>query len=121
MRQLFHLGLIEAYSGVISVKKPENEIEPIDGQLIDEASDDLGKAIEELELSPASHEKDGSLNVECMMKFEDQEPQPAGCIPWCPPMPSWNPWTGSNIDEGENSKYFFKRSKNENCPFMYQI
>ena len=43
VRQLFHLGLIEAYTGVISVKKPENEIEPIDGQLIDEASDDLAK------------------------------------------------------------------------------
>jgi len=34
------------------------------------------------------------------MKFEEQDPVPGGCIPWCPPMPTWNPWTGSNIDEG---------------------
>ena len=52
------------------------------------------------ELTTADPHKEGSLSVECMLKFEEQEHVPAGCIPWCPPMPTWNPWTGSNIDEG---------------------
>lgn len=24
----------------------------------------------------------------------------AGVVPWSPPQPNWNPWTGCNIDEG---------------------
>lgn len=26
--------------------------------------------------------------------------QPAGVVPWAPPIPNWNTWSGCNIDEG---------------------
>lgn len=33
-------------------------------------------------------------------EFLASKPQPAGVVPWSPPLPNWNPWTGCNIDEG---------------------
>lgn len=100
VRQLFHLGVIEAFTGVTTVKKSESDFDPIDGQFSSELSDELKQTITELDLTPADTTKDGPLNIECQMKFEEQDPVPGGCIPWCPPIPTWNPWTGSNIDEG---------------------
>ena len=94
------MNIIEAFTGVTTVKKSETEIDPIPGTFIPEISAELKQTVQDLDLSPADITKDGALNVECQMKFEEQDPVPGGCIPWCPPMPSWNPWTGSNIDEG---------------------
>lgn len=35
-----------------------------------------------------------------MHEFEPAKPVEAGVVPWSPPQPNWNPWTGCNIDEG---------------------
>jgi ATP-dependent RNA helicase A len=100
VRQLFHLGAIPAYTGETTKKKSETEFDPIYGDFDDDLAAELKTAVQELGINVADFSKDGLLNVESMVKFEEQEPVPGGCIPWCPPMPSWNPWTGSNIEEG---------------------
>ncbi|CBY18913.1 unnamed protein product [Oikopleura dioica] len=100
VRQLFHLGAIPAYTGETTKKKSETEFDPVHGDFDDVLAAELKAAVQELGINVADYTKDGLLNVESMVKFEEQEPVPGGCIPWCPPMPSWNPWTGSNIEEG---------------------
>jgi ATP-dependent RNA helicase A len=30
----------------------------------------------------------------------------AGIVSWSPPNPNWNPWKGSNIDDGEKGTYY---------------
>jgi hypothetical protein len=40
----------------------------------------------------------------------DPDPQPcleAGIFSWSPPNPNWNPWKGSNIDDGEKGMNLF--------------
>ncbi len=32
--------------------------------------------------------------------FEPSEKRLASIISWCPPIQNWNPWLGSNIDDG---------------------
>ncbi|CAG5083323.1 Oidioi.mRNA.OKI2018_I69.PAR.g10347.t1.cds [Oikopleura dioica] len=100
VRQLYHLGAIPAYTGEAKKKQSETEFDPIGGDFNDDLAAELKSTVKELGIQVADFTKDGSLNVESMVKFEEQEPVPGGCIPWCPPMPSWNPWTGSNIEEG---------------------
>jgi len=49
VRQLFHLGVIEAFTGVTTVKKSETEFDPIEGQLVPELSEELRQTIKELD------------------------------------------------------------------------
>lgn len=38
--------------------------------------------------------------MQVLDQFEPAKPIEAGVVPWSPPQPNWNPWTGCNIDEG---------------------
>ncbi|KAG2461822.1 DHX9 helicase, partial [Polypterus senegalus] len=74
VRQLYHLGVIEAYTG--QTKKKEGE-------------------------QPYSAENPVSLVHGKIASFEPSQRQSRdGVVPWSPPQVNWNPWTSCNIDEG---------------------
>uniref|UniRef100_A0A7N4UX74 ATP-dependent RNA helicase A n=1 Tax=Sarcophilus harrisii TaxID=9305 RepID=A0A7N4UX74_SARHA len=74
VRQLYHLGVVEAYSGL--TKKKEGE-------------------------TPEDPNFPVVLNIGKLATFEPSQRQnQVGVVPWSPPQSNWNPWTSSNIDEG---------------------
>lgn len=40
------------------------------------------------------------LSSHVLDDFHPAKPTMAGVVPWSPPQPNWNCWTGCNIDEG---------------------
>lgn len=53
VRQLFHLNVIEAFTGVTTVKKSDTDFEAIKGSLTEEVSAELEKAVTTMELNRA--------------------------------------------------------------------
>lgn len=108
IRQLFHLGVIEAFSGTLKKPKTEDNIAPypvaIDPALISRAR----SALAGLNIQPVRVNSNlKSENPVSLLIHEIQplrKPQPftvtGSVIPWSPPQPNWNAWNASNIDEG---------------------
>uniref|UniRef100_H3CAU5 RNA helicase n=1 Tax=Tetraodon nigroviridis TaxID=99883 RepID=H3CAU5_TETNG len=104
VRQLYHLGVIEAYSGV--TKKKEGEaLEAFEVNVSADLQQQLVSVVQELGVSipppPADPSASVSLVQGKMVTFEPSQRQSgAGVVPWSPPQVNWNPWTSCNIDEG---------------------
>ncbi|KAM9719884.1 LOW QUALITY PROTEIN: ATP-dependent RNA helicase A-like [Menidia menidia] len=104
VRQLFHLGVIEAYSGVTRKKEGETlEVYPVN--VAPELQQQLAAVVQELGVQipppPADPGSPVSLVQGKMASFEPSQRQlGAGVVPWSPPQLNWNPWTSSNIDQG---------------------
>ncbi|EFA00345.2 dosage compensation regulator isoform X1 [Tribolium castaneum] len=106
IRQLFHLGVIEAFSGTLKKEKTGSEMKPFDVKI----SPDLQKQIKDcldtlnitpVEVKPESESQPVSLlSNHILDDFQASKPIAAGVVPWSPPQQNWNPWTGCNIDEG---------------------
>lgn len=108
IRQLFHLGVIEAFSGTLKKAKVEDKITPypvrVDPMLINRARE----ALTDLNISPV--QVNPNLNIDNPISLlihdpqKERKPQPftasGSVIPWSPPIPNWNAWNASNIDEG---------------------
>nr|XP_045372528.1 ATP-dependent RNA helicase A [Camelus bactrianus] len=104
VRQLYHLGVIEAYSGLTKKKEGET-VEPYQVNLSQDLEHQLQNIIQELNLEIAPPPDDPSvpvvLNLGKLAHFEPSQRQnQMGVVPWSPPQSNWNPWTSSNIDEG---------------------
>ncbi|XP_037132075.1 ATP-dependent RNA helicase A isoform X2 [Syngnathus acus] len=104
VRQLYHLGVIEPYSGVTKKKEGER-LEVFDVPLTPELQQQLSVVVEELGVRipppPANPGETVSLLPAKVSAFEPSQRQSgAGVVPWSPPQVNWNPWTSSNIDEG---------------------
>ncbi|XP_021562871.1 ATP-dependent RNA helicase A [Carlito syrichta] len=104
VRQLYHLGVVEAYSGLTKKKEGET-IEPYKVNLSQDLEHQLQNIIQELNLEIVPPPDDPSvpvvLNIGKLAHFEpSQRPNQVGVVPWSPPQSNWNPWTSSNIDEG---------------------
>ncbi|KAL1423814.1 hypothetical protein MTO96_003731 [Rhipicephalus appendiculatus] len=108
VRQLYHLGAIEAYSGVAK-KKTESKLEPYQFALPEEVTEDLSETIKALNIETVhvpenaeSMTEPFSLKVPRQLEEEQvvAQPVPGGVVPWSPPQQNWNPWTSCNIDEG---------------------
>ncbi|KAM3603825.1 uncharacterized protein V6R79_002682 [Siganus canaliculatus] len=104
VRQLYHLGVIEAYSGVTKKKEGET-LEPYQVTVSPELQQQLTSLVQELGVHipppPADPSSPVSLVQGKMTTFEPAQRQTgAGVVPWSPPQVNWNPWTSSNIDEG---------------------
>uniref|UniRef100_A0A3Q3ICP9 RNA helicase n=1 Tax=Monopterus albus TaxID=43700 RepID=A0A3Q3ICP9_MONAL len=104
VRQLYHLGVIEAYSGVTKKKEGET-LEAFEVHVSPELQQQLAGVVQELGVhippSPADPSSSVSLIQGKMATFEPSQRQSgAGVVPWSPPQVNWNPWTSSNIDEG---------------------
>ncbi|XP_053325298.1 ATP-dependent RNA helicase A isoform X2 [Spea bombifrons] len=104
VRQLYHLGVIEAYSG--QTKKKEGEsLEPYEVNLSPDIQKQLQSVIQELGLevpyAPQDSTQPVTLTLGKLVHFEPSQRQSmSGVVPWSPPQENWNPWTSSNIDEG---------------------
>ncbi|XP_033935253.1 ATP-dependent RNA helicase A [Pseudochaenichthys georgianus] len=104
VRQLYHLGVLEAYSGVTKKKEGET-LEPFDVSVSADLQQQLAAVVQELGVHipppPADPSCPVSLIQGKMASFEPSQRQTAaGVVPWSPPQVNWNPWTSSNIDEG---------------------
>ncbi|XP_007893761.1 ATP-dependent RNA helicase A isoform X2 [Callorhinchus milii] len=104
VRQLYHLGIIEAFTGHTK-KKDTEKVAPYDLNLTSELERQLESTVHELGLelvlSPEDPSNPVSLTVGKLAHFEPSLRQSqAGVVPWSPPQVNWNPWTSSNIDEG---------------------
>ncbi|KAF0307755.1 ATP-dependent RNA helicase A protein [Amphibalanus amphitrite] len=106
VRQLFHLGVIEPFSGTLKKERSE-EMPAYPVAVSPELSEQLDKLLDKLGLKPPS--KLESTTDEPVSLVTDTRlaeftaaahPQPAGVVSWSPPQPNWNPWTACNIDEG---------------------
>lgn len=108
VRQLFHLNVLEAFSGTLKkakvVDKPPNYPVKIDPELINHARSILN----DLEIKPVRVDpnvrSENAISLLIQERQPDRKPQPfhatGTVIPWSPPIPNWNAWNASNIDEG---------------------
>ncbi|TFK02028.1 myogenin [Platysternon megacephalum] len=100
VRQLYHLGVIEPYTG--QTKKKEGEtVEPYEVVISPDLENQLNSIIQELSLEPEDPSCPVLLNIGKLAHFEPSVRQnQMGVVPWSPPQSNWNPWTSCNIDEG---------------------
>ncbi|KAL5108829.1 ATP-dependent RNA helicase A [Taenia crassiceps] len=116
VRQLFHVGEIEAYSGERK-KKRSDELPPLAVKLDPDLENRLNALLEKLHLVPnlsppapslktsrsavdSSEEEHNMIMHYQVADFEPRPRQSAQLVSWCPPIENWNPWTACNIDEG---------------------
>ncbi|MED6280911.1 ATP-dependent RNA helicase A [Characodon lateralis] len=104
VRQLYHLGVIEPYSGVTKKKEGET-LEAYEVCVAPDLQQQLAAVVQELGVHippcPADPNSPVSLVQGKMATFEPSQKQStSGVVPWSPPQVNWNPWTSSNIDEG---------------------
>ncbi|XP_031836743.1 dosage compensation regulator mle isoform X1 [Nomia melanderi] len=116
VRQLYHLGVIEAFSGTLKKNKDAEQIKPYPVKISPELENQIHDVLSSLNVKPVSIElnqvpfikqEDGQsapavslLTNQVLDDFISSVPQPAGVVSWSPPQQNWNPWTGCNIDEG---------------------
>ncbi|XP_026462459.1 dosage compensation regulator isoform X3 [Ctenocephalides felis] len=110
VRQLFHLGVIEPYSGTLKKdKSKENQVPKFPVKISPDLHNRIRECLDKLNITPGKIERTENdkagitislLSEHILNAFEDSAPQAAGVVPWSPPQPNWNPWTGCNIDEG---------------------
>ncbi|CAH1405915.1 unnamed protein product [Nezara viridula] len=106
VRQLFHLGVIEPFSGTLK-KAATDQIKPYQVAINPELKGRIMKILEELEIKPPSvfqneqsEEPISLLSTTVLADFAKTTSVNAGVVSWSPPLQNWNPWTGCNIDEG---------------------
>ncbi|EDO35812.1 predicted protein [Nematostella vectensis] len=99
VRQLFHMGAIEAAApGQLQVKKLKtDDIPPYDVGISPELEQQLGNCLQSLGIQPvpqsANPEEEVSLVLPPGSKFDVEKPDNRrGVIEWAPPDRNWNPW-----------------------------
>ncbi|XP_012278832.1 dosage compensation regulator isoform X2 [Orussus abietinus] len=116
VRQLYHLGVIEAFTGTLKKVKDADQIKPYPVKIAPELANQVSELLAELEIKPIDidpqmqesevKKEEGTssgislLTNQVLDDFVSSVPQPAGVVSWSPPQQNWNPWTGCNIDEG---------------------
>ncbi|XP_012225679.1 dosage compensation regulator mle isoform X2 [Linepithema humile] len=116
VRQLYHLGVIEPFSGTLKKNKDAEQIKPYPVKISPELESQIQEVLSNLDIKPIDvhlwssvppkEENSTSstgvslLTNQVLDDFISSVPQPAGVVSWSPPQPNWNPWTGCNIDEG---------------------
>ncbi|KGL99604.1 ATP-dependent RNA helicase A, partial [Charadrius vociferus] len=125
VRQLYHLGVIEPYSG--QTKKKGESVEPFEVSLPSDLENQLQNVVRELSLEIVPLPEDPSnpvvINVGKLAHFEPSQRQShMGVVPWSPPHSNWNPWTSCNIDEGPLANLTPEQiSMDLKSDFMYRL
>lgn len=98
IRQLFHLGVIEAFSGTLKKSKVEDKTPNyplnIDPELISQAR----AALADLQILPVYVDPNSRADNPVSLLINDSTPQTkpqpfqatGSVIPWSPPIPNWN-------------------------------
>nr|ABV48877.1 maleless [Drosophila simulans] len=112
VRQLFHLNVIEPFSGTLKKKKDE-ELKPYPVKLAPNLINKIDQVIRGLDLPVVNPrnikiELDGApipliVNLSRIdsSQQDGEKRQESSVIPWAPPQANWNTWHACNIDEGE--------------------
>ncbi|XP_021944591.1 dosage compensation regulator isoform X2 [Folsomia candida] len=117
VRQLYHLGVIEAYSGLTkktkeseTMKSFEASIDPALMQNVHSILGELGVIPKQVDLNQTSSQDAEGNPVGISLLADSSKPdvkydvsdagKHQGVVSWSPPLPNWNPWTNSNIDLG---------------------
>ncbi|KAK5642747.1 hypothetical protein RI129_008914 [Pyrocoelia pectoralis] len=106
VRQLFHLGVIEAFSGTLKKEKKGDDMTPYEVKISPVVQAQIDDCLRELNITlPSFKIEEGGppvslLSSQILDDFVPSVPTPGSVIPWSPPQPNWNPWTACNIDEG---------------------
>ncbi|CAH0763338.1 unnamed protein product [Diatraea saccharalis] len=117
VRQLYHLGVIEAFSGTLKKDRTaEGLMKPYPVAINPELEQLLQNTLEELNIEPvdvnnpppSSKAEEGQegptgvtlIQVDRVRAMREARPAPGGVVSWSPPQANWNAWTGCNIDEG---------------------
>uniref|UniRef100_A0A1B6BXD9 RNA helicase n=1 Tax=Clastoptera arizonana TaxID=38151 RepID=A0A1B6BXD9_9HEMI len=105
VRQLFHLGVIDAFTGTLKKNKEADLMKPYEVAIAPELEAEIESVLNELQIQPKdmpfnSQEPVSLVSDQVLDDFVSSKPQMAGVVSWSPPQPNWNPWTGCNIDEG---------------------
>lgn len=97
IRQLFHLGVIEAFSGTLKKAKVEDKVPNYPVKIDPELMARAREALVDLEIQPVRvdpnciTENPVSLLINTAMPERKPQPYHAGSvIPWSPPIPNWN-------------------------------
>ncbi|XP_047036041.1 dosage compensation regulator isoform X4 [Helicoverpa zea] len=113
VRQLYHLGVIEAFSGTLKKdRSSEGIMKPYPVAISPELEQQLENTLRDLEIQPVTIDPSGTysseegqsgltlLQVDRVKAMREARPTPGGVVSWSPPQANWNAWTGCNIDEG---------------------
>ncbi|XP_055534958.1 dosage compensation regulator isoform X1 [Wyeomyia smithii] len=109
VRQLFHLGVIEAYSGNIKSAKSQEQMKPFPVRISPSLEQRIEECLRDIEIVPVQmYKNDSNEPISLLHSTDDVHFKPqtinlkqtASVIPWSPPQPNWNPWVACNIDEG---------------------
>lgn len=114
VRQLFHLGVIPAFTGSLKKnRKDVDDLPPYDVALAPDLVAKILDTVQAMQAAPpvpttsiSSISEPTSLLPPVPEGHGEglQRPPPKiqapGVVSWSPPLPNWNPWTACNIDEG---------------------
>ncbi|XP_027854548.2 dosage compensation regulator isoform X1 [Aphis gossypii] len=109
IRQLYHLGVIEPFSG--SLKKTVlNIVEPYEVNVDPLILNKVYDILKEFNIEPVIKKDDiviepettiSLISNQVLAEFNESKPiRLTGVISWSPPQSNWNPWLAINIDEG---------------------
>uniref|UniRef100_A0A023F369 RNA helicase n=2 Tax=Triatoma infestans TaxID=30076 RepID=A0A023F369_TRIIF len=106
VRQLYHLGVIEAFSGTLK-KKTSEQISSYEVKVAPKLVEQVYRILEALNIKPPTINGPGTaeepvslLSSQVFDELVSQRQTSAGVVSWSPPQQNWNAWTGCNIDEG---------------------
>ena len=103
VRQLFRLGVIEAFSGTLKKNKSVDEVAPYEVAVSPELVSQLESCLQAESLESVQLQTDIEEPLS-LLPAQEKVPAPPslspGIVTWSPPKPNWNPWQGCNIDEG---------------------
>ncbi|XP_068238169.1 ATP-dependent RNA helicase A protein [Palaemon carinicauda] len=107
VRQLYHLNVIEAFTGSFKKKEAE-QLKPYEVKLSPELIMQLDGIIKASGVEPVDlrgvppHVPVNLIPNVQLAEFECSEgpDTSSGVVSWSPPQPNWNPWTACNIDVG---------------------
>ncbi|CAF4066598.1 unnamed protein product, partial [Rotaria sordida] len=104
VRQLYHLNIIEPFTGE-KKKKQIEKTTPFRVTVSNDIVKELDEVIKLFNIQPVminEQQANGSLlNPQILERFPPSERRTtSSIIQWVPPIPNWNPWIASNIDEG---------------------
>ncbi|XP_075986546.1 dosage compensation regulator mle isoform X2 [Anticarsia gemmatalis] len=110
VRQLYHLGVIEAFSGTLKKDRSgEGIMKPYPVAIDPALEQQIEDTLRDLEIEPVSVSGEAGgegaagvtlLQLDRVKAMREARPVPSGVVPWSPPQTNWNAWTQCNIDEG---------------------
>ncbi|XP_014675419.1 PREDICTED: ATP-dependent RNA helicase A-like [Priapulus caudatus] len=106
VRQMFHMGVVEPYTGTTK-KLDVQQLATFEVGLPPELEAEIDTLLEGYNIQPVPDMKGESaepINLKVsnvVEEFEHSEgPAYGNVVSWSPPQQNWNPWSGCNIDEG---------------------